>query len=209
MDAGGQRCTLTPVARQAIIAIMQSTWGVAEARAQFGKVLEAARRGTDQVITCRGAAAVRVTASHTPTPRQEHLHYLVVALAERDAATVALALRDGVDINHVRFISETSSDLVVWLFDEFGPEWCADYVRALILSLRTALKSNGAPISATASDVVNGLRRSPYNSRLSAIMASDCFNSALRSRVLLAFPTQDRRAAMGDLYAATGVRTSG
>ena len=170
---------------------------MAEARAQFGRVLEAARSGNDQVITCRGSATVRLTSSHTPTPQQDHLHYLIIALAERDAEIVARAARDGCDIGQVRFITETSSDLLVWLFDAFGPDWCADYVRAMLLSLRTPQKTIESARLATLSDVLDGLRRSTYNSRLSAIVSSDSLERALRVRVLPAFPERDRRAAMG------------
>jgi prevent-host-death family protein len=177
---------------------MQSTWGVAEARAQFGKVLEEARRGRDQVITSRGGGTVRVTSSHTPVPRSDHLHYLIVALAERDAGNVALAVKGGGrELSHVRFITETSADMLVWLFDEFGTDWCADYVRAMLLSLRALQKTLGISKLATLSDVMDGLRRSTYNSRLASIVSSESFGHAVRVCVVPAFPEQDRRAALG------------
>jgi prevent-host-death family protein len=181
-----------------MMALMQSTWGVAEARAQLGKVLEAARAGRDQVITSRGGTPVRVTSSDTPTPRKEHLHYLVVALAERDAGAVVLATRDGGRaISEVRFVNEASSDLLVWVFDEFGPEWFADYVRAMLLSIRALQKTFGQTDFATLSDVIDGLRRSTYNSRVAAIVASSAFERAVHLSVLPAFPEQERRTVLG------------
>lgn len=173
---------------------MQSTWGVAEARAQLGRVLEEARSGHDQVITSRGAAPVRVTASHTPTPTREKLHYLLIALAERDAASVFLATKDGArDIGSVRFATEASSDLLVWMFDELGPQWCAEYVRAMLLAIHTFQVAFGMPQQVTLADVISGLRRSPFNSRLAAIVSSNSFDRALKTTVLPTFPEQRRR----------------
>ncbi len=178
---------------------MQSTWGVAEARAQLGRVLEEARSGRDQLITSRGGTPVRVTANHTPTPTKEHLHYLVIALAERDAGSVFLATKDGErDIGSVRFATETSSDLLVWMFDEFGSEWCAEYVRAMLLAIRTLQATFGVPNRATLSDVVGGLRRSPFNARLASIISSSSFDRALKASVLPTFPEQHRRTVIGE-----------
>lgn len=178
---------------------MQSTWGVAEARAQLGTVLDRARSGQDQIITSRGSAPVRVTSNHTPTPSADYVHYLLVALAERDAGAVFLATKDDARaVGSARFLTETSSDVLVWVFEEFGPEWCADYARTVLLTLRALQSAFGLTQLATLPEVVDGLRRSTYSSRLAAIVSSSSFARALRSSVATTFPEQQRRAVMGD-----------
>lgn len=177
------------------------TWSVADARANFGKVLDEARMGRDQIITSRGSTPVRVTASTEPAPREPYLHYLVMALAERDAQDLVLDMWRGGPgegrpvLQHIP--PNLSGDLFAWIFHEVNPFWATEYVRAMLITLRTLEEEMELPLSSL-SDVLGGLRLT-MGSRGPAIVNDEEFVRGLRELVLATFPGEDAPSVLGEL----------